>query len=43
METVILVLIALGAGAYIYYSLFKKKGCNCSGGGSCASKKPKQP
>lgn len=41
METAILIVIALGAGWYVYYSLFKKKGCNCSSGG-CPVKKPKK-
>ncbi|NLC28517.1 MAG: FeoB-associated Cys-rich membrane protein [Campylobacteraceae bacterium] len=39
METTILIIIAIGAGWYVYYSLFKKKGCNCSSG-SCPIKKP---
>jgi hypothetical protein len=40
METALLILIALGAGVYLYFALFKKKGCNC-GSNDCGSKKAK--
>jgi len=41
METALLVLIAIGAGVYIYYALFKSKGCNCGNKG-CDSKKSRK-
>jgi hypothetical protein len=39
METAILIVIALAAGAYIYYSLFKKGSCNCGSKGCCSNQK----
>lgn len=29
METIILGIAVVGAAVYLYYSLFKKKGCGC--------------
>lgn len=43
MEQAFIILLALGAGYYLYRSIFKKKGCNCGncGNSGCDGKKRK--
>lgn len=40
VEKIVVVAVAVLAAVYLYRSIFKKSGCNCSsgGGGSCGKK-----
>lgn len=37
-EKIFLLVLALGAGAFIYFKMFKKGGCGCGSGGCCEPK-----
>lgn len=41
-EKLFLLVLAIGAGAFIYFKMFKKGGCGCGNGGCCDTKKDEE-